>query len=213
MRGVAADSPRWLTDASARVSRRRVPDRLVFDHVVAALVHGSGDARIATSGWSDRTIRRRRHDWAAGGLAETLHALVVAHYDCMIGVEVDDVAIDGGITKAPGGGENAGRSPVDRGKPGRNRSPLTDPTGVPLHLVSAGANHHASPLLGPTRAGLNGWGVDPAETTVDLDRGYDSRVTRTLLAGPGFPGEIARTGGPRRCRWANAGWSNAPRRG
>ncbi len=39
--------------------RPRIPDRLVFDQVVAALVHGSGYERIATPGCSDRTIRRR----------------------------------------------------------------------------------------------------------------------------------------------------------
>lgn len=48
--------------------RRRVPDRVVFEHVVAALVHGSGYERIASPGCSDRTIRRRLHagprgDW------------------------------------------------------------------------------------------------------------------------------------------------------
>jgi hypothetical protein len=39
--------------------RRRVRDRVVFEHVVAALVHGSGYERIASPGCSDRTIRRR----------------------------------------------------------------------------------------------------------------------------------------------------------
>jgi hypothetical protein len=39
--------------------RRRVPDRVVFDHVIAALVHGSGYERLASPGCSDRTIRRR----------------------------------------------------------------------------------------------------------------------------------------------------------
>src|SRR5260370_29642257 len=39
--------------------RRRVSDRVVFEHVVAALVHGSGYERIASPGCSDRTIRRR----------------------------------------------------------------------------------------------------------------------------------------------------------
>ncbi len=52
---------------------------------MAALVHGSGYERIATPGCSDRTIRRRLHDWAEGGLAETLHALVLAQYDRMNG--------------------------------------------------------------------------------------------------------------------------------
>lgn len=49
--------------------RRRVPDRVVFEHVVAALVHGSGDERIAAPGCSDRTIRRRLRHWAELGPA------------------------------------------------------------------------------------------------------------------------------------------------
>jgi hypothetical protein len=43
-----------------------------------------------------------------------------------------DLAADGYITKAPGGGELAGRSPVDRGKRGMKRSTLVDAVGVPL---------------------------------------------------------------------------------
>ena len=39
--------------------RRRIPDRVVFAHLVDALVHGSGYERIATVGCSDSTIRRR----------------------------------------------------------------------------------------------------------------------------------------------------------
>jgi hypothetical protein len=50
--------------------RRRVPGRVVFEHVVAALVHGSGYERIASPGCSDRTIRRRLAEWAELDLAE-----------------------------------------------------------------------------------------------------------------------------------------------
>ena len=39
--------------------RRRLPDRVVFEHLIGAFVHGSGYERIATPGCSDRTIRRR----------------------------------------------------------------------------------------------------------------------------------------------------------
>ena len=176
--------------------RRRVPDRLVFEHVVAALVHGSGYERIASPGCSDRTIRRRVHAWAEAGLAATLHTLVLDQYDRMIGIEGDDVAVDGCITKAPGGGEVAGRSPVDRGKQGLKRSLLTDGAGVPLHLVAAGANRHDGPLLGPTLAGADALGYLPAGSTVHLDRGYDSGVTRTLLTQLDLTGVIARKGVP-----------------
>lgn len=176
--------------------RPRVPDRVVFDHVVAALVHGSGYERIATATCSDRTIRRRLHDWADLGLAETLHRLVLDQYDRMIGLELEDVAVDGCLTKAPGGGETAGRSPVDRGKQGRKRSTLTDATGVPLHLVAAGANRHDALLLGPTLTGLDALGPLPQGITVHLDRGYDSGVTRALLDDLGLVGAIARRGVP-----------------
>src|SRR5215210_355309 len=168
--------------------RQRIPDRVVFEHVIAALVHGSGYERIASPGCSDGTIRRRLKEWAALGLSERVHALALRAYDRMIGLEVDDLAVDGCITKAPGGGEVSGRSPVDRGKGGLKRSVVTEGTGIPLHLVSAGANRHDAPLLRPTLAGLERLDCLPADVTVHLDRGYDSRATRALLAKLGFDG-------------------------
>src|SRR3954468_12494558 len=134
--------------------RARIPDRVVFEHVIAALVHGSGYERIGSLGWSDATFRRRWKEWAAAGVSEQVHTLALRAYDRMIGLELDDLAVDGCITKAPGGGEAAGRSPVDRGKQGLKRSVVTDGAGIPLHVVSAGANRHDSPLLAPTLAGL-----------------------------------------------------------
>lgn len=176
--------------------RRRIPDRVVFEYVVAALVHGSGYERLATARCSDRTIRRRVHEWAAAGLTETLHTLALQQYDRMIGLEVADLAVDGCITKAPCGGEKAGRSPVDRGKQGLKRSTLTDAAGVPLQIVSAGANRHDAPLLAPTLAGLEKLGPVPVGSTVHLDRAYDSATTRALLDGLGLRGEIGRKGVP-----------------
>ena len=176
--------------------RARVPDRVVFEHVLAALVHGSGYERIASSGCSDRTIRRRLKEWAAAGLAERIHTLALQAYEKMIGLDVGDVAVDGCITKAPSGGEAAGRSPVDRGKQGLKRSVVTDGRGIPLHVVSAGANRNDSPLLGPTLAGLDKVARLPAQVVVHLDRGYDNAPTRALRADLGFDGEIARKGVP-----------------
>ena len=58
LRAVARPSRRLLPPI-AGCHRRRDADRVVFEHVVAALVHGSGYERIATPACSDRTIRRR----------------------------------------------------------------------------------------------------------------------------------------------------------
>ena len=129
-------------------------------------------------------------------MSEQVHTLALQAYDRMIGLELDDLAVDGCMTKAPGGGEAAGRSPVDRGKQGLKRSVVTDGAGIPLHVVSAGANRHDSPLLGPTLAGLDKLDGLPEDVTVHLDRGYDGRPTRALLDALGFDGAIARKGVP-----------------
>ncbi|WP_214371487.1 IS5 family transposase, partial [Pseudonocardia sp. H11422] len=177
--------------------RRRIPDRVVFDHVIAALVHGSGYERLATPGCSDRTIRRRLAEWAEAGIGPQLLRIVLDAFDRMIGLNLDDLAVDGAITKSPCGGEVAGRSPVDRGKQGTKRSVATDGDGIPLHLVAARANDHDSPLLEPTLAGICDMiGPLPERPNMHLDRGYDSGKTRDLLAILGYHGEIAVKGTP-----------------
>jgi hypothetical protein len=55
--------------------RRAIPDRVVFELVIAALVHGSGYERAATGQCSDRTIRRRLYRRAEAGPGERLHKL------------------------------------------------------------------------------------------------------------------------------------------
>ena len=114
------DRPELSPTHPWRCHRRRVPDRVVFDHVIAALVQGSGYERIATPGWStDRTIRRRLAEWARAGHGQTLLRLVLHAFDQMIGLDLDDLAVDGSITKSPCGGAVSGRSPSTAG----NRAP------------------------------------------------------------------------------------------
>lgn len=176
----------------------RIADRLVFEHVIAALVHGSGYERIATPGCSDRTIRRRLQEWAELGVAEQVHELALQAYQRMIGLDLEDLAVDGCLTKAPAGGEVAGRSPVDRGKQGLKRSVLTEGAGIPLHLVPAGANRHDAPLLPATLAGLDKVAAltDEEPGSLHLDQGYAGAPTRALLDGLGLNGVIARKGMP-----------------
>jgi hypothetical protein len=54
----------WRKFLAGERSGRAVPVRYV---VIAALVHGSGYERLARSGCSDRTIRRRLREWATAG--------------------------------------------------------------------------------------------------------------------------------------------------
>jgi hypothetical protein len=178
--------------------RRRISDRVVFEHLVAALVHGSGYERIATKGCSDRTIRRRLKDWAGRGIARQVHALALRAYDLVIGLELGDVAVDGCITKAACGGECAGPSPVDRRKGGLKRSVATEAAGIPLGITAAGANRHDSPLLAPTlNAAISQLGgIVPEQPTCHLDAGYDGQPARHALSELGIAAQIAGKGVP-----------------
>jgi hypothetical protein len=136
---VLPDRPEFDPTHPLGCHRRRIPDRVVFAHVVDALVHGSGYERIATVGCSDRTIRRRLALWAQMGIGQQVHALALAAYDRMIGLGLNDLSVDGAITKAPCGGDKAGPSPVDRRKGGLKRSTEVEADGIPLGIVSAPA--------------------------------------------------------------------------
>jgi len=95
------DRPESVANHPWGCHRRRIPDRVVFNHVLAALVHGSGYERITTPGCSDRTIRRRLADWAQRDVGVELLKAALAAYDQMIGLDLDDLSLDGSITKSP----------------------------------------------------------------------------------------------------------------
>lgn len=174
--------------------RPRAADRLVFDKLVQVVVFGVGYRLIAEPGCSATTLRRRRDEWIEAGVMSQLEQVVRDGYDRMIGLELADVAVDGCITKAPCGGEIAGRSPVDRGKQGTKRSVVVDAVGIPLGVISAPANSHDSPLLAPTLDTLATIGPLPEQVRVHLDAGYDSGKTREELTRRGLVGVIAHKG-------------------
>ncbi|HEX5915377.1 MAG TPA: IS5 family transposase [Rubrobacter sp.] len=171
--------------------RPRIPDRVVFEKLVAVLVFGCAYWRIADEGCSATTLRRRRDEWIEMGLMDALEGIVLAAYDRIIGLELADVSVDGCITKAPCGGQKAGKSPVDRGKQGIKRSTMVDANGIPLGVLSAPANRHDSPLLSPT---LEAFADLPEHSRVHLDKAYDSKVTRRVLEKRGLVGVISEKG-------------------
>ena len=147
----AALLPEHRTDHPLGCHRSRIPERVVFEKLVQVLVLGCAYERIADASCSESTLRRRRDEWIGLGVMERLRQICLDAYDHLIGLELSEVvAVDCCVTKAPCGGEKAGRSPVDRGKRGIKRSMAVDASGIPLGVVSAPANRHDSPLLGPT---------------------------------------------------------------
>ena len=68
-------------------------------------------------------------------------------YDRIIELDLDVVAIDGSIHKAPCGGERTGKGPVDRGKLGWKWSLAVDAAGIPIGAAIDGANRNDIALL------------------------------------------------------------------
>jgi transposase len=162
-------------------------------------VFGCGYRRIADQSCSATTLRRRRDEWITLGVADQLHRLALAAYDRIHGLAVEDLAVDGCITKAPCGGQVAGPSPVDRRKQGLKRSVATDAHGMPLAALPAPANQRDDGLLAAileaaatvTAAVV---GPLPGQLTVHLDAGYDYQPCRQVLADRGMAGQIATRG-------------------
>lgn len=164
----------------------RILDRVVFEMLVRMLVYGVAYAKIADQTCSATTLRARRDGWITAGVFDQLEQLCLHAYDQMIGLDLENITVDGCVVKAPCGGEAAGKSPVDRGKQGTERSLVTDGNGISIGCVIAPANRHDSPFLRPTLDELGcfthglGFGL-PEQVTVHLDAGYDSTRTRDLL--------------------------------
>jgi hypothetical protein len=213
----AALLPEREVDHPLSCHRPRIPDRVVFEKLVQVLVFGCAYRRIADESCSATTLRDRRDEWIDLGAMDALREIVLEAYDRYIGLELSDVAVDGCITKAPCGGEKAGRSPVDRGKRGIKRSTAVDGEGIPIGGVTAPANHHDSPLLVSTLDHASELVGDlPDGAMVHLDRGYDSELTRERLQERGLLAEIAQKGKPAPLaatkRWVverTSSWHNA----
>jgi transposase len=176
----------------------RIPDAIVFDKLVLVLVSGLGYERVADATCSATTIRRRRDEWIAAGVGEAVRLAALAAYEFMIGLDVDHLSADGCQTKAPSGGECAGKSPVDRAKQGLKRSELTDGYGIPLVTDPAPANIRDHTLLPETLDHFDDLaktlGPLPEHPVLSLDAGYDYRCVHEDLATRGITARIAKRG-------------------
>ena len=94
-------------------------------------------------------------------------------------------------------GGKTGPNPTDRGKQGTKRSLLTEGAGIPLGLVVAGANRNDFKLAGATLESIPIARPRPAPGQPQgmcLDKGYDYREVRELLAACGFSAHIRARG-------------------
>ena len=114
--------------------------------------------------------------WADSGIFEKMWCLALETYDPLNGLDWEWQSIDGAMTKAPLGGEATGKNPTDRSKLGTKRSLMTEANGIPIAVVSAGANIVDKQLLESTLEAVVIERPLPSEEVnqhVCLDMGYD----------------------------------------
>ena len=99
--------------------RRRVPDRVCFEGIFWRFVTGAAWETVeAMLGYivSDTTLRARRNEWVDAGVFHQLMEDCLAIYHQLIGIDMRDVAIDGSVQLAPGGGPDTNNSPGSKGR-------------------------------------------------------------------------------------------------
>lgn len=129
---------------------------------------------------SDTTLRTRRDEWINAGVFDKICDEARAAYDKIIGLELENVALDGSNHKAPCGGEQTGFNPSDRGKQGWKWLIAVDESGIPLDWVTAPANRNDYALLEPALTKLNNAGLATHIGTLHLDRGFGYKNVHTL---------------------------------
>ncbi len=204
----------------------RVPDRVCFRGIFIRLVTGCSwvdTEALLDFEVSDTTLRARRDEWINAGVFDQICDEALRAYDRILELDLDVVAIDGSLHKAPCGGEGTGKNPTDRAKLGWKWSLATDKAGIPIGWAIDGANRNDLPLLEPTLDAIGANGLIDDIGTLSLDRGYDYPKTRDQLHQRGLTeldiqrrGTKPPKGTPHRltlgCRWiveaANSWWSN-----
>lgn len=181
--------PDRVDDHPLGCHRRRASDLVCFRGILIRLVTGSSWETVEALmeyQVSDTTLRARRDEWIQAGVFDRLALETLAGYDRIIGLNLERVALDGSIHKAPCGGEGTGKSPVDRGKLGWKWSVAVDANGIPIGVAIDGANRHDIALLGPTLDAIDANGLLADVELLSLDRGYDYPAVRARLNGYGL---------------------------
>jgi transposase len=169
--------------------RPRVPDRLCFRGILIRLVTGASWVDIEAileHQVSDTTLRARRDEWIDAGVFERLKTEALAAFDRIVGLDLDDVALDGSLHKAPYGGEGTGPNPCDRAKLGWKWSVAAERHGIPIGWAIDGANRNDVRMLEPTLDAIRDIGLLVEIGTLHLDRGYDSGAVRDRLRRAGI---------------------------
>ena len=199
-----AVEPILLEDSPLKAAGRpRVDLRQVFDAIIFRMRSGCQWAKIPEVFGTKSTLHRWFQHWCRHGVMERIWKLLVEHADELGLVHWRWQSVDGAMAKARFPGDEVGKNPTDRGKPGTKRSVIVEADGGPLGVIIAGANVHDSKLLAATIAAVVTDRPDPdqIEQHLCLDKAYDSNSARVMTELQGYTPHIRRIGEEKRgCR-------------
>jgi transposase len=164
--------------------RRRIDDFVCFVWILHRLVSGaSWETLEVMSGHavSDTTLRTRRDEWVDAGVFEQLAAQAVAGYHRLIGLDLNNVCIDGSDHLAPGGGQGAGHSIKHPGRLAWKWCIAVDGDGIPIAWTIDAGNRNDYAMLFPLLDQLADRDLIKQTGTVHADRGFNYTSTPTRL--------------------------------
>jgi transposase len=93
----------------------RIADRIIFEKLIQLLRFGCSYASIADCTCGATTIRERRDEWTKAGIFGELKQIARDAYDRIVGLVLEEIAIDGCIAKAPAAGNARAAAPSTAG--------------------------------------------------------------------------------------------------
>src|SRR3712207_1451599 len=93
------------------------------------------------------TCWRRLRDWQRAGVWRRLHRVLLVELGKAGLIDWSRANLDSANVPAKRGGAGTGPNPLDRGRPGSKRHPVTEARGVPLTIALTGAHVHDSKVI------------------------------------------------------------------
>ena len=131
------DRPRYAPSHPLGCHRPRVSDRIVFEKLIQVLRFGCSSSSIPGCSCGATTIRERRSESIRAGIFAELKKIARESYDRIVGLALQELAVDGS-SGGPGGGGNRRPGPLTGGSSAK-AVPAGEGRGIPLGRVLAPA--------------------------------------------------------------------------
>ena len=129
---------------------------------------------------SASTVHRRFQEWVQSDVFKNFWIKVLKKYQKKNHEMMQWVAIDGSFSKSPLGGQEVGKSPVDRRKIGTKKHICVDQNGVVIAILVSGANRHDNAMAQKTIGSIPIKFLH-SKVVFAADTAYDAKNTKDFL--------------------------------